>query len=272
MPPAMPELDGVEHSYHDLATGVRVHLAAAGPADAPPVLLLHGWPQHWWSWRHVIGELAGDFRLLCPDLRGLGWSGQPADDAIALLDVLGLEQVRLAGHDWGAYGAILAALTAPERFSGLLAVSIGHPWTPAKVALRHGWLLSYQIPLAAPFAGERIVRAGRYPRGMLHNGRRDGVRWTPEEEETYLAVLREPAAAHASSRLYRQFLVQELRPAAFAGRRPAMPARLLIGSREPLKAFAAGFRGDVEIVDGAGHFLPEEKPQAVADRIRAMCG
>ena len=119
MPPAMPELEGVEHSFHDLPTGVRVHLASAGPPDAPPVLALHGWPQHWWSWRLVIEELAGEFRLLCPDLRGLGWSGQPADDdfrkqriaddAIALLDVLGLEQVRLTGHDWGAYAAILAA-------------------------------------------------------------------------------------------------------------------------------------------------------------------
>ena len=76
------------------------------------MLALHGWPQHWWSWRLVIEELAGEFRLLCPDLRGHGWSGRPddddfrkqriADDAIALLDVLGLEQVRLAGHDWGA--------------------------------------------------------------------------------------------------------------------------------------------------------------------------
>ena len=69
MPPAMPELDGVEHTFHDLPTGVRLHLATVGPQDAPPVLLLHGWPQHWWSWHHVIGELAGDFRLLCPDLR-----------------------------------------------------------------------------------------------------------------------------------------------------------------------------------------------------------
>ena len=184
MPPAMPELEGVEHSFHDLPTGVRVHLATAGPPDAPPVLALHGWPQHWWSWRFVIEELAGEFRLLCPDLRGLGWSGQPADDdfrkqriaddAIALLDELGLEQVRLAGHDWGAYAAILAALTAPERFSSLLAMSVGHPWVPTKVAARHGYMLAYQLPLAAPFAGERVIRDGRYVRGMLRNGRRDG--------------------------------------------------------------------------------------------------
>jgi len=279
MPPAMPELDGVEHSSHDLATGVRVHLAAAGPQDAPPVLLLHGWPQHWWAWRHVIAELS-DLRLLCPDLRGFGWSGQPADgdfrkqrladDAIALLDALGLERVLLVGHDWGAYAAILAALTAPERFSGLLAMSVGHPWTPTGVALRYGWLLVYQIPLAAPFAGERVIRDGRYVSWMLRNGRGDGGRWTREEVDAYVEAVREPTTARASSKLYRDFLVRELRPGAYAAQRPRMPARLLMGSREPFRRFAAGFRGEVEFVDGAGHFLPEETPQAVAERIRAM--
>lgn len=276
MPPAMPELDGVEHTFHDLPTGVRLHLASAGPADAPPVLALHGWPQHWWSWRDVIGELAGEFRLLCPDLRGLGWSGQPADDdfrkqrladdAIALLDELGIEQVRLAGHDWGAYAAILAAVTAPERFSSLLAMSIGHPWVPRMVAVRHGYLLSYQLPLAAPFVGEEVVRDGRYVRGMLRSGRRDGRRWAREEEDAYVDVVRE--AAHASSKLYRDFLLHDVRTV--VRQRPTMPAKLLIGSREPFRAFAAGFPGEVDVVDGAGHFVLEEAPQAVAERIRAM--
>jgi len=276
----MPELEGVEHSFHDLPTGVRVHLASAGPPDAPPVLALHGWPQHWWSWRHVIKELAGEFRLLCPDLRGLGWSGPPADDdfrkqrmaddAIALLDALGIEQARLAGHDWGAYAAILAGLTAPERFSSLLAMSIGHPWVPTKVAARNGYLLAYQLPLAAPFAGERVIRDGRYVRGMLRNGRRDGGRWTPEEEDTYVDVLREPATAHASSKLYRDFLVHEIRPGAYDQQRLTMPSTLLIGSREPFRAYAEGFPGELDVVEGAGHFVLEEKPQAVAERIRAM--
>jgi pimeloyl-ACP methyl ester carboxylesterase len=276
MPPALPELDGVEHSFHDLPTGVRAHLAAAGPPDAPPVLALHGWPQHWWSWRHVIEELAGEYRLLCPDLRGFGWSGQPADDdfrkqrmaddAIALLDTLGLDRVRLAGHDWGAYAAILAAVAAPERFSSLLAMSIGHPWVPIKVAARHGWKLAYQLPLAAPFAGEEVVRDGRYVRGMLINGRRDGRHWTPEELDTYVEGARE--TAHASSKLYRDFLLHDLRTV--IRRRPAMPATLLIGSREPLRAFAQGFPGRLDVVDGAGHFVLEEAPQAVAERIRAM--
>jgi pimeloyl-ACP methyl ester carboxylesterase len=276
MPPAMPELEGVEHTFHDLPTGVRLHLATAGPPDAPPVLLLHGWPQHWWAWRHVIAELSGERRLLCPDLRGLGWSGQPADDdfrkqrladdAIALLDVLELDRVPLAGHDWGAYAAILAAATAPERFSSLLAMSIGHPWVPRKVALRHGHLMAYQLPLAAPFVGEKVVRDGRYARGMLRNGRRDGHDWAPEEEAAYLDVARE--SAHASAKLYRDFLLHDVRMP--VPQRPAMPAKLLIGSREPFRAFAAGFPGEVDVIEGAGHFIPEETPQAVAERIRAM--
>jgi hypothetical protein len=209
MPPAMPELEGVEHSFHDLPTGVRVHLASAGPPDAPPVLAVHGWPQHWWSWRNVIRELAGEFRLLCPDLRGLGWSGPAADDdyrkqrlaedQIALIDALGIDRVRLVGHDWGGWTALLAALTAPDRVLSLLALSIGHPWVPGSVAALNAWQLAYQFPLAAPLAGERLIRDGRYVQLMFAAGRRDARGWAPGEREAYLDVLREPPVAHAAS-------------------------------------------------------------------------
>ena len=373
MPPRLPDLAGVRHSFLDL-NGFRAHVAEAGDPDAEPVVMLHGWPQHWWCWRKVIPPLAERYRVICPDLRGHGWSDAPegaygkelfardlvalldelglervklvghdwgsmagflacirepqrfdrflalsivppfpakqgpaayleawrlyyqlpltmpviaprlvskpgflefffkagtqSDDAIALLDVLGIERVRVAGHDWGAFAAILAALAAPERFSSLLAMSIGHPWVPAKTAARHGYLLLYQLPLAAPFVGERVIRDGRYVRGMLRNGRRDGRHWTPEEEATYVDSARENA--HASSKLYRDFVVRELRPGTYDDQRPAMPAKLLIGSREPFRDFAAGFPGEVDVIDGAGHFIPEETPQAVAERIRAM--
>jgi pimeloyl-ACP methyl ester carboxylesterase len=282
MPLPMPELEGVEHSFHDLRTGVRVHVASAGPADAPPVLALHGWPQHWWAWRDVMRSLDREFRLICPDLRGFGWSGWPddgdftkqriADDALALLDALGLEQARLVGHDWGGWAAMLAALTAPERFTSLLVMSVGHPWVPRSLAARHAWRLWYMLPLATPLLGDALNRDGRFPRQVLETARRDGAGWAPGEVETYVAVLREPQAARASARLYRDFLLREL-TADFRGRRLAMPARLLLGSREPLGTHVGtGFnrQGEVEIVDAAGHFLPEEKPELVAERIRTM--
>ena len=281
MPLPMPQLDRVEHTWHDLPTGVRIHLAAAGPQDAPPVLALHGWPQHWWAWREVIARL-GDLRVLCPDLRGLGWSGWPADgdfvkerlaeDAVALLDALGLDRVRLVGHDWGAWVAILAALRAPERFSSLLALSIGHPWVPRGRALRNAYRLAYQLPLATPFAGEALVRDGRYVRWILQTGRRDAAGWGPGEVDAYVAATR--ASGRASASLYRHFLAREV-PAAladgFRDRRLTVPARLLHGTRDPLgRELAEGFPGELELVERAGHFLPEETPDLVAERIRAM--
>jgi pimeloyl-ACP methyl ester carboxylesterase len=266
MPRPMPELAGVEHSYHDLPTGVRVHLAAAGPAAAPPLLALHGWPQHWWCWRDVIGALGGEYRVLCPDMRGFGWSGWPADgdfrkqrvadDALALLDALGVERVQLVGHDWGGWAAILAALAAPERFSSLLALGIGHPWVPRRVSARNAWRLSYMLPLA--------TWPRSLPRRILESARRDGERWTEAELETYLGAL----PTHATRRLYGQFLIREL-PTVRAGRLK-VPARLMVGRREPLGLYVTtNFPGEVELVDRAGHFLPEEAPQLVAERIRA---
>jgi pimeloyl-ACP methyl ester carboxylesterase len=267
----MPELEGVEHSFHDLRTGVRVHLAAAGPPDAPPVLALHGWPQHWWSWRHVIGELAGEYRLLCPDMRGFGWSGWPADgdfrkqrvadDALALLDALDIRRVKLVGHDWGGWAAMLAALTAPDRFSSLLALGVGQPWVPRSSAARNAWRLWYQLPLYLP----AVTSHGGFPRKILREARRDGVGWQPGEIDTYVTATRE--SSRATARLYRSFAGEVLGD---FRRRLTIPSRLLLGRREPLGLYVAeGFPGEVEIVDGAGHFLPEEKPALVAECIRA---
>src|SRR6201992_112518 len=110
---APPSLPGVTHGYHDLSTRVRAHVAHAGPEDAPPVLALHGFPQHWFCWRHVIEGLRRDHRVLAMDTRGLGWSGRPrdgdyrkrrlAEDAVALLDALQIERAFLLGHDWGGW-------------------------------------------------------------------------------------------------------------------------------------------------------------------------
>lgn len=71
-PTEMPELPGVTHAFVTLSTGLRMHVAEAGNPDATTVLLLHGFPQHWWEWRKVILPLAERYRVLAPDLRGAG--------------------------------------------------------------------------------------------------------------------------------------------------------------------------------------------------------
>src|SRR5687767_6210027 len=131
---SLPKRPGVSHEYHELSTGVRAHVAHAGPEDAPPVLALHGFPQHWYEWRRVIDALGGEFRVLAMDTRGLGWSGPApdgdyrkarlAEDAVALLDALGIERAGLLGHDWGGWVGFHAALRFPERWTGYVATGV----------------------------------------------------------------------------------------------------------------------------------------------------
>ena len=77
-PPDLPQLPGVSHAFVTLSTGLRMHVAESGRPDAPTVLLLHGFPQHWWEWREVIPPLAERYRVIAPDLRGSGWTDAPA--------------------------------------------------------------------------------------------------------------------------------------------------------------------------------------------------
>lgn len=289
MPPPLPTLAGVRHRSLTVATGVRLHVAEAGPEDGTPVLCLHGWPQHWWIWRRVIPLLSADHRLICPDTRGAGWSGWPADgdfrkrrlaeDAVALLDELGIERAHVIGHDWGAWVGMLLATEAPERLRTMLALGILHPWQPTARVARNAWRFAYQVPLATPVAGERLQRQPAFVTRVLKSAWGERETFDDEAAALYEAALREPEAARAGHRMYRDFITRELW-STFAGdtrgKRLQVPSRLLIGSRDPLGAqLAAGFErhGDDaswDVVDGCGHFVPEERPERVADDARAL--
>jgi pimeloyl-ACP methyl ester carboxylesterase len=154
-----PLVPSVTHRFLT-AGGIRLHVAEAGATGGEPVLLLHGFPEHWYAWRHVLPLLTSEFRLICPDMRGFGWSDAPrdgyrkdelAEDLIALLDALDIGRTRLVGHDWGGFVGFLACMSRPARFVRFIALSITPPWPPAGppsplVMLR----LSYQLVIAAP--------------------------------------------------------------------------------------------------------------------------
>lgn len=278
----LPAVPGVRHSYPELPTGVRLHVAESGDPDAPAIVAVHGWPQHWWMWRGVIPALAATHRVICPDLRGFGWSGQPADgdfakerladDVLALLDALAIERAGYMGHDWGGWAGWLLGVRAPERFSRMLLVSIVHPWTSRVTALLNAWRQLYQYPLAAPVLGPALVRDGRIVRMALRGAMDD------DAVAVYAEVLREPARAHASSLLYRHFHLRDLPPLAagrLAGARIELPVKLLFGRADRVQAVAQldGVerhvpQAEVELVDG-GHLLVDERPDLVADRARA---
>lgn len=127
------------HRTVELNTGVRMHVAEAGPAGAPTVLLLHGFPETWYTWRHQIPALAAaGYRAVAPDMRGYGGSSVPdggpeqytalhiVGDLVALLDLLGEKQVFVAAHDWGALTAWSLCQFRPDRVRALVALSVAY--------------------------------------------------------------------------------------------------------------------------------------------------
>ncbi|MCU1473241.1 alpha/beta fold hydrolase [Amnibacterium sp.] len=155
----LPRLPGVEHRFvrvHDL----RMHVAEAGAGE--PMLLLHGFPGSWWSWRHVLGPLSERYRVICPDLRGTGATDAPAHgydrrtllaDVAGLLDELRIDRAHLVGHDWGALIAFALALDRPDRVRSVLSLATPHPYARLSTALAaEMWRLWFQGVVAAPGA------------------------------------------------------------------------------------------------------------------------
>jgi pimeloyl-ACP methyl ester carboxylesterase len=121
--------------------GLRVHYRELGDRDAPPVVMLHGFPQDSWMWRHQAPILAESYRVIAPDTRGYGYTDKPrvrvtrdilARDQVGLLDALGIEHTALVGHDWGGIIAFKAAIDFPDRFTRLALIdtltSVWIPW------------------------------------------------------------------------------------------------------------------------------------------------
>jgi pimeloyl-ACP methyl ester carboxylesterase len=274
----VPLVSGVEH--RDVAgNGVRLHVAEAGAG--PPLILLHGWPQH--CWRRLMLRLAEDYRVLAPDLRGWGWSDAPRDDyakdtfaadILALMDAERLDRVSLLGHDWGGYTSFLLSLTHPERIERMIALDVTPPWLGRRQArhLAAPLLGSYQALLAAPVLGPATMTCGNgFIRRFIRSGSGPAMRWSDDELDVYARVLREPRRANASSACYRSFLTRELPASLLDGYRPDdldVPALTVMGECSPIRRVlnpqpSPNLR--IERITGAGHFLPEEAPERVLE-------
>jgi pimeloyl-ACP methyl ester carboxylesterase len=145
--------------------------------------------------------------VLVPDLRGFGWSDAPrgdyakstlAADVLALLDAEGISEVRILGHDWGAYVAFLLALEHPSRVERLVALDIAPPW-PGRPRPRHlalPWVGAYQALLATPRLGAwSLTSNGQFIRSIIRAASGPRANWTDDELDIYADVQREPVRA-----------------------------------------------------------------------------
>ena len=277
--------------------GVEIHARVGGPADAPPLLMLHGFPQTHVIWHRVVRELQGRFRFVLPDLRGYGDSSRPAgapdhanyskramaQDLAELMTQLGIERFGLVGHDRGARVAHRLALDHPARVHRLCLLDIAPTLDMyATTDMRFATLYYHWFHLIQPAPlPERML--GADPKFYLHWalggwGSKGTGFIEPEAMAEYERCFSTPAAIHAACEDYRASAGIDLvhdRASRAAGARIGCDTLVLWGERgvvhqlfEPLALWRAQCAAQVsgEVLP-AGHFIPEELPAPTAGHL-----
>ncbi len=274
------------------ANGIRFHVVEQG--SGPLVLLLHGFPQFWWTWRHQIPALAAaGLRVVAVDLRGYGASDKPpggydlytlSGDVGRLVRALGEQEAAVVGHDWGAILGWTAATLHPRQVTRMVALETPHPLRLREAMLgdraqraRLGWVFRFQLP----GVGERTVLRSHAAWVEDTIGLWAGPGWQAREDfpaalQRYRRAAQIPGVVPAALEYYRWAVRSYVRPTGAHMARlleEGVPGQVLqIHSDGPgpmLLETAVGsdayVSGDyrLEVLDGLGHFLPEEAPETV---------
>ncbi len=290
---------GFEARDFDLA-GTRIHARIGGRGDALPLLLVHGFPQTHVMWQRVARELAPHFRLVLPDLRGYGDSAQPVGEAdhanyskrvmaldlLQLMQALGHERFAVCGHDRGGRVAHRLALDHPQAVARLAVIDIAptldmYAATDMRFARAyyHWFFLIQPTPWPERMIGANPLEYLHWKLGGWGAGNTQHIE--PEAMAEYERCFARPAAIHAACEDYRASAGIDLehdRASRAAGQRIACDTLVLWGSRgvvhaqfDPMALWraqcAAHLQG--EAMD-AGHFIPEERPAATAERLLAF--
>jgi pimeloyl-ACP methyl ester carboxylesterase len=252
--------------------GVRLHYVEQG--EGPLVVLLHGFPDFWYSWRHQLGPLAeAGFRVVAPDMRGYNLSSKPrgvaaydmsllAQDVRDLIQERGEPRAHLAGHDWGGSVAWATAGLHPEVVERLAILNVPHPRVfiehlkdPRQLA-RSWYMAFFQLPWLPEQLGRRMFL-------------RD---FPPEERARYAEALAQPGALTAMLNYYRALRRDTPRSAKRRIRTVHAPTRVIWGRRDRYltPALAEPQRADVPNLErviwlDTGHWVQHEAPEEVAE-------
>jgi pimeloyl-ACP methyl ester carboxylesterase len=281
------------------ANGIELHVAKRG--EGRPVLLLHGFPELWYSWRHQLPAIAdAGFRAIAPDLRGYGDSSIPdsveaydldtlALDCIGLLDALGEQQAVFVGHDWGSAVAWHAAIAHPDRVRAVVSLSV--PFVPRAPAapvdlMRQAlgpdfYIVWFQEPGVADQALARDVRRTLATTKQWTSQWGEGddeprcPGWMTEQDLHVYVEAFERTGFTGGLNYYRNIDRNWARSAHLAKAHVEQPALLIAGSRDPVRRFIPievmdGWVDDLRgviTVEGAGHWLQQQRPEEVNDAL-----
>jgi pimeloyl-ACP methyl ester carboxylesterase len=262
---------------------VLLHYVTAG--KGPPVVLIHGWPQTWWEWRHTMAALADRFTLIAPDMRGLGDSSRPltgydkrtvGNDIWRLVtEHLGHRSFRLVGHDWGGPTAYAIASQHPEAVEKLCIVDVvvpgdGGDFSQGGRRWHHQFHITPDLPEALTAGRERVYLEWIY-RTFAY--RPDAI--TKEDVDEYVRTYSMPGAMRAGFSLYRAMAEDAAANAAqlATGFRLPMPVLTVTGGVGYPHGRGRGPEGEQSlrrvatnvtsvVLPECGHFVPEEQPEA----------
>ncbi|XP_042516084.1 epoxide hydrolase A-like [Macadamia integrifolia] len=310
-------MEGIEHRMVSV-NGINMHIAEKG--EGPVVLLLHGFPELWYSWRHQISALASHGnRAVAPDLRGFGDTDAPPSttsytafhvvgDLIALIDLLGQDQVFVVGHDWGAWIAWCFCLFRPDRVKAVVNLSVAFiprnplakPLDLIRAALGDDYYFCrFQEPgdMEEVFAHfgtastlKRFIMSLKAEPLYLPKGKEFGdspdheislPSWLSEEDLNYYASKFDIKGFTGGLYYYRVFNLNWELMAPWTGVQVKVPAKFVIGDLDLVyntlnaKEYIhdGGFKSDVPflqdvvVIEGAGHFINQERSDEINTQI-----
>jgi pimeloyl-ACP methyl ester carboxylesterase len=274
----------MEH-HTTTARGQRVHYIRAGKGD--PVILLHGWPQTSASWKHIIPGLADHYTVIAPDLRGMGATSKAeggydtnnvADDVHALVESLGLTQISLVGHDWGAAVAYSYAAQHRDEVRKLAVFEMVLPgfgiMEGAMTPQRDGnflWHMGFQ---SVPHIAEALIRGreAEYLNNMFQSYAYDPSAVAPDRMREYIEAMQHVGALHAGLGYYSDFFVSADQNRAHSQTKLTMPVLAMGGeaclgplTKQCLELAAESVTGGV--IERCGHWIGEERPDFIVDTL-----
>ncbi|KAB1222957.1 Bifunctional epoxide hydrolase 2 [Morella rubra] len=307
-------MDKIEHTTVP-TNGINMHIASIG--TGPVILFLHGFPELWYSWRHQLLYLSSlGYRCIAPDLRGFGDTDAPPSsssytafhivgDLVGLLDHLGIDQVFLVGHDWGAVMAWYFCLFRPDRIKALVNMSVVfRPRNPERKPLESlralfgddYYICRFQEPgeIEEEFSDagtERIIKAfltSRNPHPpCVPKGRFGGSRditlpsWLSEEDVGYFVSKFDKKGFTGGLNYYRALNLTWELTAPWTGVQIKVPVKFIVGDLDityfgpAVQSYIhnGGFKRDVPylqevvVMEDAAHFINQEKPEEISAHI-----
>ncbi|RZC50984.1 hypothetical protein C5167_019411 [Papaver somniferum] len=311
-------MEGIEHQ-NVLVNGINMHVAEKGNKEHPAILFLHGFPELWYSWRHQILSLSSrGYRCIAPDLRGYGDTDAPTSiqsysvlhivgDLVSLINTLGLDQVFVVGHDWGALIAWYFCLLRPDRVKALVNTSVAFPRRAAnkpteRLRAAFGddyYICRFQEPGVAEAEFARSTTrnlitkffAMRTP-GPLCVPKEIGFGGSPNKPATLPSWLTEEDVAYYASKFdlkgftgglnyYRALDLSWELTAPWCNAEVKVPVKFIVGNEDVTyttpgaKEYIHGgefkkdvpFLQEVVVLEGVAHFMNQEIPDEVNEHI-----